>query len=267
MFLPRFQLLYRLPQNSEISLAAGFYAQPPIHKEFQFRNGPDSGLLSQKSLQFTLGFQRLLRDGLAFKVEAYFKKYRDLISYDLKDVQIRYSGENDSRGYAYGLDAFLKGSIIPGTQNWISYSYLVAREDLYDDPVGYVPRSSDRRHQFSLYNEDKMASIPWSKLFVRFVFGTGFPFTYNRWILDETSNSYQLVQGMRNGGRLPFYGRVDLGFSQEFTLGVRVQLKLREELLNLWDRRNTLGYDLAFNELVVHHMSGRIVNLGLRVEF
>ena len=266
LFLPRVQFLYRLSKISKLVFAVGRYAQPPIYKEFQFREEDDSGLLAQKATQFTLGLERILKNDLSFKLEVYYKRYSDLISYDLKDVQIKYSGVNDAVGYAYGLEVFLRGSFIPDTENWISYSYLVAREDLLHDQVGYVPRASDRRHQFAFYGEDRMERFPWSKLFVRFIFGTGYPYTSNSWVLNNDKTKYQLKQNKRNSSRLPLYYRFDFGFSQEIRLGENIHIFLREEILNLHDKKNILGYDLAFNKLVVHHLSGRIFNFGLRLE-
>jgi len=259
--------MYRLSNISRLFLAAGKYAQPPIYKEFQYREGEASGLLAQKAWQFTLGFKRSLADDLSLKLEAFYKNYSDLISYDLKDVQIRYSGENDAVGYAYGFDAHLRGSIIPNTENWVSYSYLVTRENLLHDQEGYLPRSSDRRHQLAVYNEDKMERAPWSKLFVRFVFGTGYPFTASRWVLNTEANSYKLVKEARNSDRLPFYARVDLGFTQEIKIGKHTRISLGEEFLNLNNRRNTLGYELAFSKLIRQNLSGRIFNFGVRADF
>lgn len=267
LFLPRGRITYRFSDVSRVTLAVGNYAQPPVYKEFQFRKGEDAGLHAQKATQFTLGFQRLLENGLSLKVEAYYKRYRDLISYSLQDVQIKYSGENDARGYAYGLDAYLHGEIIPGTENWISYSYLVARDDLLNDNEGYAPRASDRRHQLAIFNQDKMETLPWSKLFMRMVVGTGYPFTPQRWILDNDTNTHHLENGRRNSERLRFYLRFDLGFSQQFKLSKNTRFLLREEILNLYDIRNMIGYDMAFGHLIRQPLSGRVFNVGVRAEF
>ncbi len=267
LLLPRANLAYRVSNSTLLTFAAGSYAQPPIYKEFQFRQGNDSGLIAQKASQFTLGLERLLENDISLKVEAYYKKYSDLVSYNLQDVQIKYSGENDSHGYAYGLDMHAHGNIIPTTENWISYSYLVAREDLVNDRTGYVPRATDRRHQLAIYNEDKMQRLPWSKLFVRLLFGTGYPYTPSKWVWDNDVGAYVLIDGKRNSRRLPFYYRVDLGFNQEFKIGEHTRISLREEILNLYDVRNVLGYELAFDRLIKHYLSGRVFSFGVRAEF
>jgi hypothetical protein len=267
LLLPRANLAYRVSNSTLLTFAVGFYAQPPIYKEFQFRQSDDPGLRAQKATQITLGFERILENDISLKVEAYYKKYSDLLSYSLHDVQVKYSGKNDSRGYAYGLDMHAHGNIIPTTENWISYSYLVTREDLVNDQTGYVPRATDKRHQLAIYNEDKMQRVPWSKLFVRFLFGTGYPYTPSKWVWDSDAGVYELVEGKRNSRRLPFYYRVDLGFNQEFRIGEHAHISLREEILNLYNVKNVLGYELAFDRLIKHYLSGRVFNFGIRAEF
>jgi len=267
LFLPRIQLIWRPSNIYEFILAAGRYAQPPIYKEFQFRVGEDSGLLAQKADQFTLGLKRNLNNNLSLKIEAYYKNLSDIISYDLYDVKIRYSGYNDAKGYAYGLDAFIYGQIIPGTDNWISYSYLYAREDLLHDKEGYVPRPSDRRHLVAFYMEDYMEKYKNSRFFIRLVYGSGYPFTWKKYIFNHETNEMELKKNHRNNGRLHYYTRFDIGFSQSFNLYKTLKLTLREDILNLFDHVNELSYDLAFNRMVKQYLSGRIFNVGMRVEF
>lgn len=267
LFMPRIQLIWTPSYIYEFIFAAGRYAQPPIYKEFQFRDGNDDHLLAQKANQYTIGFKRNLKDNLSLKVEAYYKNLYDIISYDLHDVKIRYSGYNDAKGYAYGLDAFIYGQIIPGTENWISYSYLYAREDLLYDEEGYVPRPSDRRHFAAFYMEDYMAKYNNSLFFIRFVYGSGYPFTWKKYIFNSETNEFELKSGRRNNTRLHYYMRFDIGFSQSFNLHRTFKLTIREEILNLFDLANELSYDLAFNRLVKQYLSGRVFNIGMRLEF
>ena len=93
-----------------------------------------------------------------------------------------------------------------------------------------------------------MERFPNSRFHMRFVFASGFP--------DDSAHE-----------RLPVYGRFDIGFSQKFTFGSRINLYLREEILNLFDHVNVLAYDTTFEGYVVRHeLSRRIFNLGLRIE-
>jgi outer membrane receptor protein involved in Fe transport len=133
LLLPRIHLTYHLSERTDIFLAAGRYAQPPLYKEFRgASDSPMSRLKAQKSNQITLGFERRWAGGFNFRAEAYYKRLQDVISYELLDVRMIYSGRNDAAAYAYGLDAHLRGEIVPDCLGWISYGYLVARENLID---------------------------------------------------------------------------------------------------------------------------------------
>lgn len=266
LLLPRIRISRQLAEQHQISLAWGRYAQPPSYREYQWRDGPVSGLKAQKESQATLGFLHQLKPDLVFKWEAFYKRYSDLISFDVDDVQMHYSGVNDGRGYAYGLDAQIEGAFLPGTKNWISYAYLVAREDLYTDHEGYVPRPNDQRHTFAFYMEDQMKRIPNSKFHVRLVFGSGYPTTDYRWRLDKENYSWYLQKQPRLHYRLPFYERCDIGMQQIYNLSSRIRLILREEILNLFDHVNIVGYEYAFQQKLYRTLGGRMVNLGVHLE-
>ena len=48
-----------------------------------------------------------------FIAEFYYKDMWDLASYDIDNVRIRYTGENDASGYVMGLDLRLNGEFVP----------------------------------------------------------------------------------------------------------------------------------------------------------
>jgi len=266
LLLPRLRLYYDINKTTQILLAGGKYAQPPMYKEFQFRDGSPNGLLAQKSSVLSLGIQKETATNKGFKIEAYYKKLTDLISYEIRDVKLQYSGRNDAIGYAYGLDAYVHFQYPRGTENWFSYSYLVAREKLQNSDEGYVPRPSDRRHQFSFLMEDRMEKFKNSRMHVRFVWGSAYPFTWEKWILNQETGQYEFLKGRRNHGRLTLYQRFDVGFTQEFKLSGNYKLILREEVLNTFNNINLLGYDYMFNRRVDYYMSGRVYNIGMRLE-
>ena len=174
---PRFQLLYKpLKGKTDISwrLAAGLYAQPPFYRELRRPNGVlNTDLAAQKSAHVVAGLTWDFNLGknnpkkFRFISEAYYKKLWDLISYDVENVRIRYSGENDAEGYVTGLDLRLNGEFVPGAESWINLSFLQARERLLGvqhlrrevgqeeaTPVAYVPRPTDRFMTMSIFFQD-----------------------------------------------------------------------------------------------------------------
>ena len=109
---PRAQLLYKpLAGKTDISykLAGGLYQQPPFYRELRDLQGVvDSNVLAQKSAHIvaglTLDFYLGRRNPKKFRfiTEAYYKFLWDLISFEIDNVRIRYSGQNDATGYVAG---------------------------------------------------------------------------------------------------------------------------------------------------------------------
>jgi hypothetical protein len=113
---PRAQLLYKpLKKGKDISfrLAGGLYYQPPFYRELRnFEGEVNTGVLSQKSAHIVGGFtwdfsfKKSSDRKFRFITEMYYKRLWDMVSYDIENVRIRYSGENDAglcsrRGFAF----------------------------------------------------------------------------------------------------------------------------------------------------------------------
>ncbi len=222
---PRAQVLYKpLNWKSDISfrMAGGYYAQPPFYRELRRLDGTiNKDLRSQKSLHFvggmTLDFQSRSRRSTKFRLitEAYYKQLWDLVSYDIDNVRIRYSGENDATGYVTGLDIRLNGEFVEGAESWINLSFLRAREALDGvqhekieeggenrQEVKDVPRPTDQLMTLSMFFQDHFIRNENLKMHLNFTFGTGLPF-------GVPDNNIII----RNPFRFKAYHRVDIGFS------------------------------------------------------
>ena len=57
----------------------------------------------------------------------------DIIAFDIENVRIRYSGENNAKAYAYGIETRINGEFVKGLESWMSISYMKTEEDLKDD--------------------------------------------------------------------------------------------------------------------------------------
>ena len=219
---PRLQLLYKpLGSKNDISfrLATGLYSQPAFYRELR---GPDGtinrDLKSQKSFHLvgglTLDFENKGGKKFRFITEAYYKKLWDLVSYEVDNVIIRYSGQNDSRGHAVGLDMRLNGEFVPGTESWINVSFLSTRESLdgvehrrrevgqtEGVTVSTVPRPTDQFMTVSMFFQDYLPKNENFKMHLNLVYGTGIAFG-----LKGDNVVY------RNTFRYSDYRRVDIGF-------------------------------------------------------
>ncbi len=222
---PRGQLLYKpLEWKRDVSfrLALGYYTQPPFYREMRRLDGTvNTDLKSQKSLHavagMTLDFASKSRRSTKFRfiTEAYYKRLWDLVSYDIDNVRIRYSGENDAKGYVMGLDMRLNGEFVKGAESWINLSFLRARESLDGvqhvsikeggeerKEVSDVPRPTDQLMTLSVFFQDHLRRNENLKMHFNFTFGSGLPFGV------PGNNTI-----IRNPFRIKEYHRVDIGFS------------------------------------------------------
>jgi len=253
---PRINLTYRpLNKNLQLRFATGLYYQPPFYKELRTPDGKlNHDIKAQKSLQFVLGGDYYFRSQskpFKFTTEAYYKKLDDLISYQVDNVRIRYSGKNDATGYATGIDFKIYGEFVKGLESWATLGLMKTEEDIIGDSYqttdeqgnvtthypGYIPRPSDQRFNFSMTFQDYLPQIPSFKVHLNFLYASGLPFG------PPDSPRYQAVY------RTPPYRRVDIGFTKDMlsqTIEPRTslfkQFQIGVEVFNLFDINNTISY-------------------------
>jgi hypothetical protein len=225
---PRAQFLYKpLNWNRDISfkLSGGLYYQPPIYREMRRLDGSvNLELKSQKSTHFVGGmsydfyWKSMSAKPFRLITEVYYKTMSNLVSYDIDNVRIRYSGENDAEGYATGLDIRLNGEFVPGAESWINLSFLSTKENILDvDHLKYnledpenpivrssVPRPTDRFMQMSMFFQDYLPNNENFKMHLNLSVGSGLPFG-----IKDDNRIY------RNTFRFKPYHRVDIGFGYQ----------------------------------------------------
>jgi hypothetical protein len=221
---PRFQLLYKPAGIKDISykLAGGVYYQTPFYRELRRLDGTlNTDIKAQKSIHLVAGmtsdfiWHKVSDKPFRFILEGYYKKLSNLISYDIDNVRIRYTGENDASGYAMGLDARLNGEFVPGAESWFNISFLSTKESIDDiqhtafnrneqsfEDVDNVSRPTDQLLYFSIFFQDYLPRNENFKVNVNLTFGGGLPFG-----LPESN----VVT--RNTFRFAAYRRVDMGFA------------------------------------------------------
>ncbi|HLF64906.1 MAG TPA: carboxypeptidase-like regulatory domain-containing protein [Saprospiraceae bacterium] len=225
IFSPRAQFLYKpLQSKNDISfrIAAGLYNQPPFYREMRRPDGTvNSKLLAQKSFHvvggWTVDFGPDIRGRKRYRMitEMYYKRLWDLVRYDINNVRIRYSGENDARGYVMGLDVRLNGEFVPGAESWINLSILRARESLdgithmkrevgeaEGTAVNDVPRPTDQLVNLNVFFQDYLPKNENFKVHLNLSIGTGLAFGF-----PDDNIVY------RNTYRYSAYRRLDIGFS------------------------------------------------------
>ena len=198
-------------------LATGLYYQAPFYKELRdtvtdafgvTRIQLNKDLRAQRSAHVVLGGDYYFRAwGRPFKftAEAYYKYIDRMESYTVDNVRVRYSGKNDSKGYATGLDLKLYGELVPGADSWISFSTMVARQQFVEGGVassGWIPSPTEQRWNFSMLFQDYIPQLPQLKFHLKMQFAEGLPFYAPR--------------NNQSWGRMPMYKRIDLGATYVF---------------------------------------------------
>jgi len=292
---PRAQFLYK-PLNTlrEVSykLSAGLYAQPALYRELRRPDGTiNTDLRSQKSAHLVAGitydfYLGKIEKPFRFIAEAYYKQLWDLVSFDVDNVRIRYSGENDAKGYAAGLDLRVNGEFVKGAESWINLSFLRTRESLNGvehkdqargsseiEVVDDVARPTDQLMTLSVFFQDYLRDNDNIRTHLNISVGTGFPFGFPG---DNKE--------FRNTFRFSPYHRVDIGFS--FALWNKDRIFKRPNHFLKFSKSTWLSLEV-FNLLAVSNaasntwirtvfntefaipnfLTGRRINLRLKMDF
>ncbi|EJF52432.1 outer membrane receptor for ferrienterochelin and colicins [Saprospira grandis DSM 2844] len=213
---------------------------------------------------------------LVFNVEPYIKWFPQIIGLnrnrtaDTDQLQPTYITEE---GKAYGLD-------LSGTYEkdqlylYLAYSLGHVRRD---DGLQEFPAHFDRRHNLNFVGSYKLKfkSLPEDlpaeerrrrteyplELSIRWNLGSGFPFTetqgfFTNYSFQDGINSDYITANNNpdtelgvlysdelNGGRLPYYHRLDFSATYTFDLGRYSKLLLNASVTNMYDRANIFYFD------------------------
>lgn len=136
----------------------------------------------------------------------------NLIPYYLDNVRVRYSGKNNSEGYAYGVDARLFGQFVPGIDSWVSASYARVYENI--EGMGYIPRPTDQRFKFSMFYQDYMPKFPSMRVNLTLTYASGLP--SGTPVLFDSNGLPDYLAAYSYQKTLPAYKRVDIGLTKVF---------------------------------------------------
>lgn len=297
IFNPRIKFEWipvRDKHNTQAWISGGLYHQPPFYREMRRPDGSlNFDLRSQKSMHVVLGMQKdftmkkLSPSTFRWISEIYYKDLWDVVSYDLDNVRIRYSGVNDAKGYAIGWDNRIHGEFVPGVESWINLSFLRTREKLLgvehkqrdpENPEGKtiddVSRPTDQLFALGIFFQDYLPNNDNFKMHINITVASGLPYG-----LKGNNIVY------RNDSRLKAYHRVDIGFSLLMWDDQKPQRKtpfqflkftrqawLSLEVYNLLEVKNEASiswikslYNYQF--AIPNYLSSRRINLKLRMEF
>jgi len=224
---PRAQLFFQplsWARDITFKLSGGLYTQPAFYRELRNPAGLIStDVTAQRSIHLVSGFsydfwwKKVSRKKFRLITELYYKKLDNLVSYEVDNVRIRYSGVNDASGYVAGLDLRVNGEFVPGAESWVNLSFLKAKErldgvehlafaegDTLPSVQNFVPRPTDQFFNISIFFQDYLPQNPNFKLNLNITYGSGLPFG-----LKGNNVTF------RNAFQFKAYQRVDIGFAYQ----------------------------------------------------
>lgn len=278
---PRLGLKYNITDRLRFKAAGGYYSQNLLSTVNErdivnlfvgFLSGPEEALYKpgttpgvdanrtdhrlQKSIHGVGGFEIDVTDNFDLNVEGYYKRFTQLIAvnrYKLVGTDPNFITET---GDAYGMDVSVKIEA-KRAYLWGAYSYgFVTR----NDGVQEYPPVFDRRHNLNLVGTYQLGKKKEWEAGVRWNFGSGFPFTQtqgfynnvdfsngvNTDILGGNSTADQLgiiYAAQRNGGRLPYYHRLDISMKRIFKFSKHSMLEVIVSATNTYNRPNIFYFD------------------------
>lgn len=274
---PRIQIAIKPNWEKDMTFRfnTGIYYQPPFYKEVRNLNGQlNKDVKAQQSIHFILGNDyefEMWNSPFKLTTEAYYKIFNDLNPYFVDNVRIRYTADNNAKGYGYGIDMRLFGEFVPGVDSWLSLSYAKAYQNI--DDRGNIPMPTDPRFKASIFFQDYMPNLPSFKVNVNLIYASGLPngappftdpYSYTNYLSD--------------------YKRVDIGFIKEIINQNELkpksdfwnnfkELSIGVDLFNIFDIKNEISNtwvrDVNSSRVygVPNRLTGRFVNAKIRMKF
>jgi len=286
---PRLAMKYNISDKVRIKFAGGIYSQDLIAANsdqdvvnlfYGFLSGIDNlptefdgkAITSklQRSDHLILGVEFDPAKHLTANIEGYYKYFPQLTNINNNKI----FDDNDANasqpdylkkdfiietGDAEGADASLKYEY-KHLYIWAVYSLGYIHR--FDGIVHYVP-TYDRRHNINLvasYSFGK--NLDWG-VDIRWNLASGFPFTLTQGYYENIpfsggiNSNYTTENGElgtiyadQNGGRLPYYHRLDLTIKRHFMLGQFTSLDANFSIINVYDRANIFYVDRITQERV-----------------
>ncbi|ANI88158.1 hypothetical protein A9P82_01820 [Arachidicoccus ginsenosidimutans] len=233
---PRASLAYRVGDNGQVSAAYGIFYQKPDGVYLMYN--PD--LKFTQATHYILNYQRSTINQL-FRVEAYYKKYDDLIkTIALPDANFTYN--NNGNGYAKGVDLFWKDQkTIKGFEYWISYSYIDSKRNFLNYYQSIQP-DFITPHTLSVVAKSFVLPIK-TEFNLTYTFSTGRPYYY---FAPQQNGTYNL----EHQGKTQTLN--DVGFSVDYlpTFGkknAKTNIIIVGTVKNLFDFKQIYSYNYSYD--------------------
>jgi vitamin B12 transporter len=234
---PRISLAYKLGKESQASLAYGIFYQNPEQKYL-----PSTEELSfAKATHYIVQYQKT-SSLQTFRIEAYYKKYDDLIkTIFVNNIERAVSNKGD--GYAKGFELFYRDKkTIKNVDYWISYSYLDTKRNFLNYPTSLQPAFA-AKHTANLVVKKFVGSLK-TQFNANYVFASGRPYYNIRY--DNSNSKFNIYD---QGKTIPYNS---LSFSVNYLpnvykTGAGKYTVFVLSVTNVLGSRQVFGYNYSYN--------------------
>lgn len=236
---PRLSLAYKVGKGAQVSAAYGVFYQKPENTQLIYT----TNLGYTKATHYIINYQKTVTDRI-FRVEAFYKKYDDLIKTTPVNYYYSYYS-NTGTGYAKGLEFFWRDKkSIKNFDYWVSYSYLDTKRNYLNFPGELTPNFA-ATHTASLVMKRFYTSIKTGFNFT-YSYATGRP--YYNFVYNGAGNKYNIAD---QGKTKDFQ---NLGFSMNYVPSVgKANAKtfwvLVASVTNVLGYNAVYGYNYSYNGL------------------
>jgi hypothetical protein len=263
-FSPRLSMRYQLTTDISFNASTGIYYQLPELSILSL-NKSNGNLKNERAIHFIAGISAYLSNDLKLAVEAYYKKYDDLLvrtnRYDMK-----YS--NDGTGWADGFDISIVKRFSEKYYGQACYSYSVSKRN-DNNGEGEYENKFGKPHMFKILGGYQF-SEEWS-LTAKWIITSGLPtddyFIHSNVLGDPNIMRYSEEIVKKNGHRFAtnqsFDVRVD--YRKQFRY---FALSLYIDIWNLFGTKNITNEEfLPQSGKFSSEVLGTVPSFGFNLEF
>lgn len=233
---PRLSLAYKTGKDAQVSLAYGIFYQKPENSQLYY----STAIGMTKASHYIINYQKMNHDRI-FRVEAYYKKYDDLIKiFPAANFTAIYN--NSGNGDAKGIDVFWRDKkSIKNFDYWVSYSYIDTRRDYLNYPGKLQPN----------FVANHTASVVMKRFYTQIKSGFNFTYTYATGrpyynLMVNNNNKYIIA----DQGKTKSFN--SLNFSAEYVPSIGKQnaktfIVLFASMTNVLGANQVFGYNYSYN--------------------
>ncbi|MDD5224978.1 MAG: TonB-dependent receptor [bacterium] len=230
---PRFRFHYQIIPGLKLKGAFGFYYQTPNPAQF-FEPFGNPGIDSTRVVHYVLGAEKEFGKSLSLDLQGYYKDYQNMVA---EDPVLKFN--NRGKGYATGVEVFLRHRLSQRFFGWLTYSYTQSRR-WWPGQRKWSPSAWEQPHSIALvlnyqFSTKWNAGAQW-----RYQSGMHYTKLKPGFYDADWDLWYPMPDGELNAAKLSDYQRLDVRI-ERLWLYKTWKLSGYLEIQNVYMHKNVIG--------------------------